>query len=87
VPNAFTPNGDGINDYFYPKFINIESMEFWILNKWGETIYFSNVLNTSGWDGEIGGAQASPGNYVYKLAFKTLDGRKQFKTDVFILLK
>jgi gliding motility-associated-like protein len=87
VPNAFTPNGDGINDTFFPKFINIESLEFWILNKWGETIYFSDDMTNQGWDGKIKGVVATPGNYVYRLKFQTLDGRTQTQTDLFILLK
>ena len=87
VPNAFTPNGDGINDTFFPKFINIESLQFWILNKWGETVYFSDDMNNQGWDGKINGVVATPGNYVYRLKFQTLDGRTQSQTDLFILLK
>jgi large repetitive protein len=87
VPNVFTPNGDGINDYFFPKYINIESLEFWILNKWGETIYYSDDLNSQGWNGKINQEMGTPGNYVYKLKFKTLDGRTQTQTDLFMLLK
>lgn len=87
VPNAFTPNGDGINDYFFPKYLNIESLEFWILNKWGETIFYTDDLNSQGWNGKINQAVGLPGNYVYKLKFKTLDGRTQTQTDLFLLLK
>ncbi|PZV76091.1 gliding motility-associated-like protein [Algoriphagus aquaeductus] len=87
VPNVFTPNGDGINDYFFPKFINIESLEFWVLNKWGETVFYTDDLNSQGWNGKINQAVGLPGNYVYKLKFKTLDGRTQTQTDLFLLLK
>lgn len=87
VPNVFTPNGDGINDYFFPRYINIESLEFWILNKWGETIFYTDDLNSQGWDGKVSQEIAMPGNYVYKLKFKTLDGRTQTQTDLFMLLK
>lgn len=87
MPNAFTPNGDGVNDYFFPRFINIESLEFWVLNKWGETIYYTNDLGENGWDGTVNGKEVPAGNYVYRLTFKTLDGRKQDQTDVFLLLK
>lgn len=87
VPNVFTPNGDGVNDYFFPKFVNIESLEFWVLNKWGESLFYTTDLNSPGWDGKIGGDPAMPGNYVYKLRFKTVDGRVETKTEVFFLLK
>lgn len=87
VPNAFTPNGDGINDYIYPKFINIEELEFWILNKWGETIFYSDDLLSQGWDGKMNDQYATPGNYVYRVKFRTLDGRVQTKTDLFMLIR
>ncbi|MEX2594400.1 MAG: PKD domain-containing protein [Anditalea sp.] len=87
IPNVFTPNDDGVNDYFFPKFLNIEKLDFWVLNKWGETIYHTQDLESEGWDGQIDGESAMPGNYVYKLSFHTLDGRSQIRTDVFLLLK
>ncbi|GAA0878519.1 hypothetical protein GCM10009119_14870 [Algoriphagus jejuensis] len=87
VPNVFTPNGDGINDYFFPRFVGIEGLEFWVLNKWGETIFHTNDMNSVGWDGKLNNELSTPGNYVYKLQFKTLDGRIQTKTDLFLLLK
>ncbi|REG90702.1 PKD domain-containing protein [Algoriphagus antarcticus] len=87
VPNVFTPNGDGINDYFFPRFVGIESLEFWVLNKWGETIYHTVDLSSQGWDGNLNREPSIPGNYVYKLRFKTLDGRTQTITDLFMLLK
>ncbi|WP_317195103.1 PKD domain-containing protein [Algoriphagus oliviformis] len=87
VPNAFTPNGDGINDYFFPKFVGIESLEFWVLNKWGETIFYTKDMNSVGWDGKLNKEVSMPGNYVYKIRFKTPDGRMQTETDLFLLLK
>ncbi|WP_275982513.1 PKD domain-containing protein [Aquiflexum gelatinilyticum] len=87
VPNVFSPNADGINDYFFPKFINITKMEFWILNKWGETIFYTEDINSQGWDGKVGGDYAMPGNYVYRLKFETVDGRVETQTEVFLLLK
>jgi hypothetical protein len=87
VPDAFTPNGDGVNDYFFPRFINIESLEFWVLNKWGETVFYTSDLQSPGWDGKIRDEIGTPGNYVYKLKFKTLDGRNQTITDLFLLIK
>jgi gliding motility-associated-like protein len=87
VPNIFTPNGDGINDYFFPRFVGIESIEFWVLNKWGETIFHTKDLDSQGWDGRLNDEVPIPGNYVYRVRFKTLDGRTQTLTDLFMLLK
>ncbi|WP_194778115.1 PKD domain-containing protein [Pararhodonellum marinum] len=87
VPNAFTPNEDGINDFFFPKFLSIESLEFYVMNKWGEVIFFTDDLNSPGWDGKINGEPALPGNYVYKMSYRTLDGGKFNESEVFILIK
>lgn len=87
TPNAFTPNGDGVNDYFFPRFINIASLEFWVLNKWGETVFYTDDLESLGWDGKVNNTIGTPGNYVYKLKFKTLDGRTQTETNLFLLLR
>ncbi|WP_113922726.1 PKD domain-containing protein [Cognataquiflexum aquatile] len=87
VPNVFSPNGDGINDYFFPKFVNVTKLEFWILNKWGETIFYTEDINSQGWDGKVSGDFAMPGNYVYRLKYETVDGRIETKTEVFLLLK
>ncbi len=87
VPNVFSPNVDGINDYFFPKFVNVTKLEFWILNKWGETIFYTEDINSQGWDGKVSGDFAMPGNYVYRLKYETVDGRIETKTEVFLLLK
>jgi gliding motility-associated-like protein len=87
MPNAFTPNGDGINDYIFPRFVGIEEIEFWVLNKWGETIFHTNEPSSQGWNGKVYNEAATPGNYVYRLKYKTLDGRIQTEIDQFILLK
>ena len=52
TPSAFTPNGDGKNDLYIPKFHNIieESFEFFIYDKWGKLVYETTDINT-GWDG------------------------------------
>lgn len=49
-PNTFTPNGDGINDYWYPQGIGIEDIEWWIFDRWGLEIYHAQGFNDR-WDG------------------------------------
>ncbi|AGA78174.1 PKD domain-containing protein [Echinicola vietnamensis] len=87
VPNVFSPNDDGLNDHFFPKFRLISTLEFWVFNKWGEVIYHTEDLNAAGWDGTVNGTPADAGNYVYKLNYTTMDGRSDTMTDVFMLLK
>lgn len=73
VPNAFTPNGDGINDYFLP-ILNAEDpteYELRIFNRWGEQIFA--VENPSlGWDGSYKGQLVEEGVYVWKVFAKDL---------------
>jgi gliding motility-associated-like protein len=55
VPNAFTPNMDGINDYFQPSGKNLADYELTVFNRWGEPIFFSDAIE-KGWDGShLGG--------------------------------
>jgi gliding motility-associated-like protein len=70
VPNAFTPNGDGLNDTF--KAVSGCELEFFrmeIYNRWGEFLWRSLDI-TTGWDGFYKG-EACPGDaYVYKIAYR-----------------
>ncbi len=54
VPNAFSPNNDGINDVFIPKgiFVDEERYEFVIYNRWGELVFETKDVNV-GWDGNV----------------------------------
>ncbi len=76
VPNAFTPNGNGLNDQFIPSvgFIDIEDYTFQVFNRWGEMLFESND-RFLGWDGRYQGNKCPPGVYVYLLTFKTASGQ------------
>lgn len=66
IPNAFTPNGDGLNDYFYPLISrDISVKEFRIFNRWGDIVY--DNATAPGWDGKILGQAQPIGTYVYHL--------------------
>ncbi len=70
TPNAFTPNGDGINDKFYPLTIcPFEDYEFLIFNRWGELI-FETSNQTDKWDGKYKGSGCEVGVYVYLITYK-----------------
>ena len=54
VPDAFSPNGDGLNDYFYPVLtgnLSAKSYRFELFNKWGTSLYSSTNPNETKWDG------------------------------------
>lgn len=66
VPSAFTPNGDGKNDDFYPSGdAEIEMIQ--IFNRWGEMVYTGNTP----WDGKSGGVNLPLGTYVYIIRAKS----------------
>lgn len=87
VPNVFSPNGDGINDYYFPKFLYIETLSFTIMNKWGEVLFHTEELDSRGWDGTYRGQKVIPGNYIYKINFTTTDGRTFSDTGALMLLE
>jgi gliding motility-associated-like protein len=69
IPNAFTPNGDGINDGFFGTGIGITSYQIWIFDRWGNLIFTSNDINKA-WDGSVqgkGGDIAQIDVYVWKV--------------------
>ncbi len=65
IPNAFSPNGDGVNDVFrlIPQSEVIE-LEFMVYNRWGERIFYSKDVDF-GWDGSYKGEGQEMGVYVY----------------------
>ncbi|HRN80053.1 MAG TPA: gliding motility-associated C-terminal domain-containing protein [Ferruginibacter sp.] len=64
IPNAFTPNGDGINDFFRVYGHQIRETEMLIFNQWGEKIYEAkNTIN--GWNGRHKGKLQPSGVYIY----------------------
>jgi gliding motility-associated-like protein len=64
--NVFSPNGDGKNDYYEFKLLNIIELELTILNRWGQVVFESKDINTV-WDGKSqNGDDAADGVYFYK---------------------
>jgi gliding motility-associated-like protein len=66
VPNAFTPDGDGLNECFEIKGVGFDAFEIKIFDRWGNQVFFSdNVENC--WDGTINGQLAPQGVYTYAI--------------------
>ncbi len=66
VPNAFTPNGDGKNDFLNVKSSVGYDLDFMIYDKWGELVFETHDINKS-WDGKFKGENLEAGVYVYHL--------------------
>jgi gliding motility-associated-like protein len=88
VPNAFTPNGDNIDDNFmilnpndYYRLIRME-----IYNRWGELVYATNDKNNKGWDGMYRGSAQEVGTYIYHITAECGGGKLlNLKGDVTLL--
>ena len=78
VPNAFTPNGDGKNDYLYPlNAFNTKDLEFMVYNRYGQRVFESH--DPAGkWDGSINGAAQPTSGYFWTLRYT--DGSTGNKT-------
>ena len=68
LPNSFTPNGDGVNDEFFPvgDKISADNYSFKVFNRWGEMVFSTNEFGT-GWDGKYKNNQVSTDAYVWKI--------------------
>ena len=63
-PNAFSPDGDGLNDVFNFKSRYVTAVKMKIYNRWGELVYQTNEVDR-GWDGTINGKPAPLGAYIH----------------------
>jgi gliding motility-associated-like protein len=86
VPNAFTPNGDGLNDTFKPLYRGVEDIEYHIFNRWGDRLYSAYSMEDPGWDGTVRGKMSPNGNYVYRIFFTTKEGDRKSQSGVFLLI-
>ncbi len=87
LPNAFTPNGDGNNDFFRPRMLGLTKARLIIYNTWGEVIFSTDDIETKGWDGMIKGKPAENGNYVYKIIGLSFNGLQVEREGIFALIK
>jgi gliding motility-associated-like protein len=93
IPNSFTPNFDGINDYFLPIFspfgLDPKTYQMDIYDRWGHVV-FTGKDHAKGWDGSFenrGLEELKQDSYIYKLKFRDLDGKTYYKTGAITLLK
>ena len=86
MPNAISPNGDGINDFYRPKKVqNIVEFKGMIFNRWGTCIYTWNDINGY-WDGTYRGKYVKDGVYFARIRAKGGDGQVfDIKKDVNVM--
>ena len=88
VPSAFTPNGDGKNDYLYPlNALKADNLQFSVYNRIGQLVFATKNWTTK-WDGKINGAPQNTGVYAWVLSFTHHDtGEKIFMKGTTLLLR
>lgn len=85
VPNAFSPNDDGVNDIWKVSYRSLTEFKCWIFDRHGHQIFYFEDPN-SGWDGKKNGKTVTPGVYFYVIQAKGADGIKYKKSgDINIL--
>ena len=86
IPSAFTPNGDGVNDYFKPigSWDGVTSFNFKVFNRWGENIFTSNN-SLMKWDGTYKGVPCHMGVYVYYLVIEKNGIVGRYKGDIILI--
>src|SRR5690606_38933679 len=80
IPNAFTPDGDGQNDYFLPRQLLSEDLtrfRMQVYNRWGQLVFETVSLNGRGWDGRFNGQVQPMGVYLYRIEADFSDGRQE----------
>lgn len=86
VPNAFTPNGDAVNDVLLVYSTVIKTMRLKIYNQWGEMVFSTTDL-ANGWDGNYKGNKSPASIYSYTLEAKMQDGTEIIKKGSFTLIR
>lgn len=89
MPNAFSPNGDGLNDRFAPIFTgqkHYSISSFKIFNRTGHEVYNTGT-NTSGWDGTYAGSPASSATYTYYLQLFDDEGQPKVVSGNVVLIR
>ena len=85
APNAFSPDGDGVNDHFQIRGQGVEDYNLEIYNRWGQMVFQSENINTR-WNGEYRGKQVPIGTYVYQVKSISVSGNEVMVKDGFVAL-
>ncbi len=87
VPNTFTPNGDGLNDYFKVRSNFIDEYEIIVYNRWGEEVYATKDPADPGWDGKFDNTDLEADVYGYHLRVLCIGGEEFVKQGNITIVK
>jgi gliding motility-associated-like protein len=88
VPSAFSPNGDGKNDYFYPlNALKADNLDFRVYNRYGQSVFVTKDW-TKKWDGRVNGMMQQTGVFAWMLSYTHHDtGEKIFMRGTVLLIR
>ena len=87
VPNAFTPNRDGLNDNIRPILAGIQRLEFFrVFNRYGQIVFESNEPESS-WNGTFNGNPQGSGAFVYQVQAIDYEGKVLRQSGTFVLIR
>lgn len=87
IPNAFTPNNDGLNDIFKPTiFQSVQDYHFYIYNRSGQQVFETRTYG-KGWDGKYHGKDQPAGTYVYRIVYTNVLGYESENNGTMLLLR
>ncbi|RYF21382.1 MAG: PKD domain-containing protein [Flavobacteriales bacterium] len=87
MPNAFTPNNDGLNDSFAPQFLGLDNITLEVFDTWGGMVYSETGTNISGWNGKVKDLLAENGNYYFRITASTFYHHTVTEKGAFTLIK
>jgi gliding motility-associated-like protein len=87
VPTAFTPNGDGLNDYIRPILAGVERLEYFrIFNRYGQLV-FESKFPEAAWNGVLKGKAQGSGTFVYQVQAIDYTGEVLKQSGTFLLIR
>jgi gliding motility-associated-like protein len=87
VPNAFTPDHNGVNDYFHPVIVGMGSIDYFeVFNRVGQKV-FSSQGSGPGWDGTLNGAPQPIGTYIWQIRGKDYLGITHSEKGTVVLIR
>jgi gliding motility-associated-like protein len=87
VPNAFTPNGDGKNDWLFPlNAFDVSNYEFQVFNRYGQLVFETRDPQKK-WDGRMNGQQQETGTYIWIFNYTDGSGKKLSQRGSTVLIR
>jgi len=78
LPNAFSPDGDGMNDFFHPLLMTgVSDVRLAVFNRWGQKVFSTEDMFHQGWDGKFNGVDQEIGVYAYIMSATFFDGKQK----------